>query len=111
MKTLVETPTANRADLMLIVLRTIGQNNEPTTRSLLEERLTQLVHNDQVGSFFQPYFRQALLHRAVVETLAFLETNGYIDSNLLVSFSGIERISDYADVSSHVDRVLAALQT
>jgi len=70
-----------------------------------------LVRDDHVGAFFQPYYRQALLHRAVVETLAYLETNGYIQSDLAVTRPGSERVERFADMRRDVDRALASVDS
>ena len=108
MTTAVETSKANRADLMLVALRSMAAQDVQLSRSQLEKELTRLVRDDHVGVFFRPYFRQALLHRAVVETLAYLETNEFIEADLSLTPSGVARIAKFDAIQKDVDRALTS---
>lgn len=99
-------PKVNRADLVLLVIDALNDGEGPPLLFDLEGSLARLSSDDQVGSFFRPYFRQALLHRAVTETLAFLETNGYVASNLAILQAGRDRVEPSRAMQTEIKRVL-----
>ena len=101
-------PQIKRADLLLLALLALGQQESPLTRVNLERALARLASDDQVGSWFRPYYRQAMLHGAVIETLAYLETNHLIESNFAVSATGRARIAQFAPLQREVERAVTA---
>jgi hypothetical protein len=109
MTTAVADRKANRADLLLMTISALGKNGIALNSPDLEHALGRLTRDDQVGSYFREYYRQALVHRAVIETLAYLQTNRLIDSNLAVSAAGRARIQAFGEIQVEVDRLVGTV--
>jgi hypothetical protein len=109
MITAVADKKANRADLLLMTLSALGKNGIAPNSLDLERALGRLACDDQVGSYFREHYRQALVHRAVIETLAYLQTNRLIDSTLAVSAAGQTRIRAFGEIQVEVDRLVGTV--
>ena len=97
----------SRADLLLIALAGLQRRGDHApTRPRLERLLARLAQDDALGAFFREYYRGALLHRAVMETLAYLEQNRLLAPSLQMTPEAYDRIKNLDAMSPEIDRVI-----
>ncbi len=106
-----------RPDLLLATLDTanVGQTrdrgNGAASMAELEKLLVLISADDQIGFSFRPHFRQALVHRTVIETLTFLETNQLVDRHFQLTPLGQAHLAEVPQIQTLRKEITRILKT